>query len=201
MNHKIRIMGAGVGLLALLGAIPVWSASLQPINLPEMVDQADRIFLGRVVDEWTGRDETGIPATITTFEVTGAWKGQVEGIVRIKQLGVTEIQPDGLATRIEGMPRYRRGSEYLLFFPPDSRIGFTSPVGMFQGSFEIGTAEKGSKSVLNGVDNANLVRGLEPEHLNRLGLFQENFPFVSRKRGPMHLDELIGMIERLQGIR
>lgn len=194
-----RIGPVALAMAALVTAPPVWSSSLRPVNLPEMVLQADRIVVGRAVSEWTGRDEHGFPATLTTFEVSQVLKGGPMQRVRVKQLGVTKVQPDGLATWIDGMPRYQQGAEYLLFLNPDSMYGFTMPVGAFQGAFEIRVAGPGKKAVLNGVNNANLLRGIEAEDLARLGLTPEAFPFVSRGRGPLHLDELAGMVERLSG--
>ena len=193
----LNLTRVGIAALVLAVTVPVWGMSLRPVNLPEMVQQADRIVVARAVEEWTGRDERGIPATITTFEVTQSLKGGPLSRIRIKQLGVTEVQPDGLATFVEGMPRYQKGTEYLLFFKPDSVFGFTSPVGAFQGAFRVRTADQGKKAVLNGVNNANLLYGLDDEHKIRLGLLPEHFPFVSRERGPVYLDEVSGMVQHL----
>jgi len=187
----------GAAALVIGAALPAGAASLRPVNLPEMVERSNRIFVGRAVDEWTGRDERGLPATVTTFEVSRTLRGGPLSSVKVKQLGVTSVQPDGLATWIEGLPRYRRGAEYLLFLAPDSRIGFTSPVGAFQGAFEIRTADRGRKAALNGLNNANLLRGVGAEERSRLGLTPERFPFVSKERGPLYLDELAAMVERL----
>ena len=180
-------------------AVVSWCSSLVPVNLPEMVRQADRIVVATAVSEWTGRDDRGIPATATTFEVAHVLKGRPLVRVEIKQFGVTKVQPDGLATWIEGMPRYQKGSEYLLFLKPDSVLGFTMPVGAFQGAFEVRPAGQGKKAIVNALNNANLLKGLEAEELSRLGLAPESFPFVSRGRGPLHLDEMERMVERLDG--
>ena len=197
-RHRRFIAMIGVIVLALGAAIPAWTASLRPVNLPQMVERANRIFVGRAVDEWTGRDERRLPATITTFEVSRTLKGRRQEIVKIKQLGVTEIQPDGLAAWVEGMPRYRRGSEYLIFLMPDSTIGFTSPVGAFQGAFAIRTAERGRKAAVNGINNLNLLRDIDGETRSRLGLVPERFSFVSRGKGPIHLEEFTAMIKHLR---
>jgi hypothetical protein len=183
----------------LFAVAPVWSASPLPVTLPDMVKRADRIVIGQAVDEWTGRDEHGIPATITTFEVDRALKGGPPRILKVKQFGVTRVQPDGLASWIDGMPKYRRGAEYLLLLKPDSAIGFTMPVGAFQGAFEVRPAGGGRKAAVNGLGNANLLRGIDEEGLARLGLHPSEFPFVSRGRGPMRLEELEAMIGRLLG--
>lgn len=180
---------------------PAWSSSLVPVNLPEMVGKADRIVVARAVDQWTGRDERGIPANITTFDISRSLKGGPLRTLRVKQFGVTRVQPDGLAAWIEGMPRYEKGREYLLLLGPDSRLGFTMPVGAFQGAFEIRAAGGGRKAAVNGVGNANLLRGIDEEGLARLGLAADEFPFVTRGRGPMHLEELETMIGRLVGGR
>lgn len=195
------LIASGVALVAAGGAGPAWSISLLPLNLPEMVGAADRIIVGRAVDEWTGRDEHGLPATITTFQINRALKGGPLQTVRVKHLGVTRVQPDGLAAWVEGMPRYRIGGEYVLLLDRDSRLGFTAPVGLFQGVFEVRTADNGRRAAVNGVNNANLVRGLEPDRLETLGLSSERFPFVGRGRGPMYLDDLLAMIDRIQAAR
>jgi hypothetical protein len=200
MSHRRRqfFAAAAVAALAVIAAAPARAASLEPVNLPQMVRSADRIVVGRVVAEWTGRDERGIPATLTTFEISRSLKGSPPGQIRVKQFGVTEVQPDGLAAWIDGMPRYRKGAEYLLFLKPDSIYGFTAPVGAFQGAFDVRAAGNGRKAVLNGVDNANLLVALDAEELARLGLSEESFPFLSRGRGPLHLEELAEMVQRLQ---
>src|SRR5262245_36136686 len=149
--------------VVLAAASAAEASSLPPVNLPEMVQQADRIVVGRAVSEWTGRDQHRLPATITTFEVSQVLKGGPIRRIEVKQLGVTQTQPDGLAVWIDGMPRYQQGAEYLLFLNPDSILGFTMPVGAFQGAFEVRPAERGKKSILNALDNANLLRGLEAE--------------------------------------
>ena len=195
----LRITGFVVAVIAI--ATPARASSLVPMNLPEMVGKADRIVVARAVDEWTGRDERGIPATITTFEISRALRGGPLRSLRVKQFGVTRVQPDGLAAWIDGMPRYERGREYLILLPPDSRLGFTMPVGAFQGVFEIRPMGGGREAAVNGVDNANLLRGLDEAGLARLGIAADEFPFVSRGRGPMRLEELEALIARLAGGR
>src|SRR5437867_11141686 len=123
----LRITGFVVAVIAI--ATPARASSLVPMNLPEMVGKADRIVVARAVDEWTGRDERGIPATITTFEISRALRGGPLRSLRVKQFGVTRVQPDGLAAWIDGMPRYERGRGYLSFVPPERRLGFAVPVG------------------------------------------------------------------------
>jgi len=185
-----------IGLFA--AANHAWSASVLPVNLPEMVRSADRIVVGRAVEEWTGRDEHGLPATITTFQISRAMKGGPLQTVRVKHVGVTKVQPDGLAAWVDGMPRYRVGGEYVLLLDRESRLGFTAPIGLFQGVFEVRPAGAGRRAATNGVNNANLMRDVGAEDLERLGLTTDRFPFVSRGRGPLHLEELVAMIERIQ---
>lgn len=188
------LLGAGL-------ASPAWSTSLTPVNLLQMIDGADRIVVVRAVDEWTGRDEHDIPATITTFEVSRSLKGGPIQTLRIKQFGVTEVQPDGLASWVEGMPRYLRGGEYLLLLRDDSPLGFTSPMGLMQGAFEVRPSGDGRKVALNGAGNANLLINLDQRDLERLGLTTDRFPFAGRKRGGIHFDELVAMIDHLQTSR
>ncbi len=191
----------GFFVLLLASLTPAGSTTLLPENLAGLVDGADRIFLGRVISEWTGRDEHDLPATITTFKIMEVLKGNLPEELPVKQLGVTEVQPDGLATWVDGMPRYRLGFDYLIFLPADSSLGFTSPVGLFQGAFTILQDSSGIVVATNGINNANLFLGVGSEELIQLGLTPETFPFTLQGRGPVPLTEILGMVQQVRPVQ
>ena len=191
----------GVFVLLLASLTPAGSTTLLPVSLPELVDGADRIFLGRVISEWTGRDEHGLPATITTFKILEVLKGNLPTELSVKQLGVTEVQADGLATWVDGMPRYRLGFDYLIFLPADSSLGFTSPVGLFQGAFTVHLNSSGTPVATNSINNANLLLGVGSEELLQLGLTPEAFPFTLKGRGPVPLTEILEMVQKVRQIQ
>lgn len=139
--------------------LSLWGTMVLPLDLPQMTRQAEKIFVGRCQESAVELDENGIPATYVRFQVLQPLKGVSEGeTVLIKQYGVLK---EPLQVRegekaivplksISLSPKgYRPGEEYLLFFYPESILGFTSPVGAGQGKFEILTDKQGLKVVQN----------------------------------------------------
>ena len=123
-----------------------------PLDLPELTEQAARIFVGRVERVETGRDPNGLPATWTTFVVAEPLKGVTATHLTVKQLGARF----GDATVPHAaLPRYRPGESVVLFVHPESALGFTSPVGLGQGCFRV-RALAGASVVENDVGNRNL---------------------------------------------
>src|SRR5262245_66693849 len=88
MRRALAVAAAVTTCLAVAGVS--WCSSLVPVNLPEMVRQADRIVVVTAVSERTGRDERGIPATVTTFKVSQVLKGAHVARLEVKQFGRSE---------------------------------------------------------------------------------------------------------------
>ncbi len=140
--------------LPLLLASHVAAMTVLPLDLPELTERADRIFVGRVERVESGRDAHGLPATWTTFAVVEKLKGAPPEHVTLKQLGASL----GAGTTVvphPALPRYRPGESVVLFVHPDSGLGFTSPVGLGQGCFRLRTADGGTVAE-NDVGNRNL---------------------------------------------
>ena len=123
-----------------------------PLSLKEMTDQAGKIFVGRCQEISTDLDEQGIPSTYVRLRVLEAIKGVSAGsTVLVKQYGT----PPRRLSVAEGeraiVPFFSPlsaialgpGEESLLFLYPESRLGFTSPVGLMQGKFMIRPAPDG----------------------------------------------------------
>jgi hypothetical protein len=114
------------------------------MSLERVTLEADRIVHATIVDVQPGRDDTGLPATWITVDAVEALKGTAAGRFVIKQFGVGGPLADGTVMRIAGLPRYTAGEEVVLFLRPNSRLGFTSPVGLDQGVYKV--SEDGSAS-------------------------------------------------------
>src|SRR5262249_51630934 len=149
------------------------------LDLTGLASKAERIVVVRVVSRTGGRDPVGLPATVYRLRVERVLKGSAGRRLVIKQLGVPEPVPDaatGVVTfPVDGMPVYEPGRRYLLFLNGTSSIGFTSPVGLTMGAFEILPGEL----AVNGFRNAGL--GL-PSHgpLPLAGLVRETRRRVRR---------------------
>jgi hypothetical protein len=151
-------------LVGILCAIPAGAGAMRvlPVNLEGLVEGAGVIFDGTCLSVDYKTDEQGILATYTTFEVHRPWKGEVPQTITIKTYGGRQ---GSLITVVPGLPTFSPGQRVLLFLNPASKIGFTSPVGMGQGSFKIFTGPDGGEKVVNEDNNRNLFRDIDWERL------------------------------------
>jgi hypothetical protein len=125
--------------------------SVIPLYLDEVIDTSAVIFEGTCVDNRSERDAvTGLVVTHTTFEVRDVLKGGVGRTHTIKQIGGS-LPGEALQYRVQGIPRFEPGQDYVVFLAGMSRAGFSSPIGLAQGRFEI-TNEEGVRRVRNGRD-------------------------------------------------
>lgn len=129
-------------IFPLLLLLTLWShqaaaTSVLPISLERMTAAADVIFHGRVISNEVRRDPvSGNVATFTTFEVTELVKGQAGETHTIKQIG-GEMPGGNMRQIVHGVPRFNIGGEYVVFLPKASSLGFSSPIGLSQGKFEV----------------------------------------------------------------
>ena len=137
--------------LAVFSALPAFATSVLPLDLGQVIDQAVVAFQGTAVDVKTGKDpQTGMLVTLTTFRVDDVLKGSVPAMYTIKQIGGTDASA-GLTFKAYGVPSYTVGQSYVLFMNGVSSAGFTSPVGLHQGRFQVVDGDAGPE-VGNGGD-------------------------------------------------
>ena len=168
------------------------ASQVRPINLEEMAERADRVFLGRCIRVTAGMDsELGQMVTYATFVAQRSAKGGVHGQVTIKLLG-DQTADDAPSRSMAGVPRFEEGEEVILFLYRDSRRGLTSPVGLGHGKFVVVQDRKGQRLALNATGNESLFRNLSPGARNKLG---------DSSKQPAHRgidpDALLDMVQRL----
>jgi hypothetical protein len=132
-----RSLGALVLALGLAAPAAHATMMVKPMTLDEVTAESKHVVHGVVTSVVSDRDEHGVPSTWTTFEVAETLKGDSARTLTIKQYGVASPLPDGTLTRLSGMPRYEVGEEVVLFLRGASRRGFTSPVGLGQGTYRV----------------------------------------------------------------
>jgi len=145
-------------------ATTVRASLVLPQNLEQLESQAQLVFVGVCTTRTTVIDERGIPVSVFTFEIIEAVKGKLHKGTRveIRHFGNDIPNANGLAMRIPGIPTYAVGEEVLLFLNPPSRIGLTSPVGLFQGLFRVGRDARGRRRiVLDPLRRQLLVGGID----------------------------------------
>lgn len=124
-------------LFTLFGLSSVSATSLLPITLEQLSTRATLIIYGEVLSNQVKPDEqSGQIATFTEFKVIDLIKGDAADTHTIKQIG-GELKDRNMALRIHGVPRFQVGKNYVVFLPAKSKLGFSSPLGLHQGSFSV----------------------------------------------------------------
>jgi len=210
MRKYLRFSPRWVAVSAILAfsSIPLEATSLKVMNLEDLVGQSQRIFSAVCQNVSSGLDENNLPYTRYSFRVTDSIHGVAnQQVVVIKQFGSSErIQLDNGVTRvsrIEGMPRYTPGQEYLLFLNQESRLGFSSPIGLIQGAFRV-RGQGTSRTVVNGMGNANLLidtrKSIQQRYLERQQNLSRPAPVSLPDevvRGPVSYDNLTRLVRGL----
>ena len=143
-----------VFLLCLMSALPARATSVLPLYLDQIIDGAAIAFHGNCIDNRVERDiQTGLIVTYTTFQVQDVLKGQAAPVHIIKQIGGRLPSAAGSieVRRIEGVPQFEVGQSYVVFLYGVSSAGFSSPVGLGQGKFDVLPGPAGPQ-VTNGRD-------------------------------------------------
>ncbi len=198
----------GLWAVIALSMIPSEATSLRVMNLADLVGHSQRIFSAVFQNVSSGFDENKLPYTSFSFLVTDSIHGVAnQQVVVIKQFGLAEpIQLDNGVTqlsRIAGMPRYVAGQQYLLFLNRESRLGFSSPIGLLQGAFRV-QGRGTSRTVVNGLRNANLLidtrKSTQQRSQERLQNLSQTAPVTlpdERIRGPVSYDNLASLVRSL----
>ncbi len=198
-----------VRLLAIIAfsTLPLRATSLNMMNLSDLVVHSTRIFSGICQAVSSGLDENNMPYTSYSFQVTDSIYGIAnQEVVVVKQFGLAEpIQlENGVTnvTRIEGMPRYVPGQEYLLLLNKESSLGFSAPIGLVQGAFLVqGTGT--SRTVVNGMGNANLLidtsKSIQQRSQERQQNLSRTAPLIPDEvvRGPVSYDNFASLVKSL----
>ena len=145
-----------ISLLIIVTPLQAGATTVLPVSLQQMSATAEFIFLGKVISNDTRIDDmSGQIATFTTFEVLQAVKGKPGTTHTIKQIG-GQLPGSDYHLIIKGVPRFYLGKEYIVFLPEQSSLGFSSPIGLSQGKFDVLEKTEG-KVVSNGRAAASLV--------------------------------------------
>lgn len=152
-GKQLNVTGLLAGLLTLLSIClcvpPAHAASQKPLSLAELAARAVRIFHARVIDNTVQTDAaSGQVVTLTRFEIIEPIKGATPSPYTIKQLG-GRLPGSPYRLMVPGIPAFSPGKEYVVFLPEVSSLGFCSPLGLYQGRFDV-TRIDGVKTVGNG---------------------------------------------------
>jgi hypothetical protein len=127
---------------------------VKQMNLEDVITSAQYIFSGLCTGSERRYDaETGREVVFVQFTVTQMLKGEEVDEITFKMSKV--------AVDIGNVPTFTHGQEVILFLYGKSDVGFTSPVGLAQGTFSVLSSSTGEKVVVNGNNNSNLFQGID----------------------------------------
>ena len=154
------------------------------LALEKIIRTADRIFVGRCIDVRSLRDGYGLPATFITFSVQETIKGNMGRVLTIKMIGSGEA----FGLRFAESPTFQEGEEVLLAVYPDSKYGFTSPVGLQQGKWTVVKSESGKKMLRRSLGGAAIIGGPPTATYARYG---------EDSTGLVDYNRFIGLVKRM----
>ena len=132
-----RLVKIPMLLILLLCSPQAVATSVLPVSLQRMTTTATMIFHGTVIENEVKLDQTsGRVATYTTFKVNEVIKGDPGNTHTIKQIG-GQLPGSNVRQLIHGVPQFSVNQEYVIFLPEASSLGFSSPIGLSQGKFDI----------------------------------------------------------------
>ena len=103
-----------------------------PLNLEQLTQFANRIFAGVPIKREEKVDQnTNMPVVEYTFKITEVIKDTNKEISNKEQITFRQWRS------ITGDTDFNSDKKYIVFLNPNSEIGFTSPVGLWQGQFEV----------------------------------------------------------------
>ncbi len=148
----------------------VGATSIRPVNLEELVQTSDRVFVGTVLEIRHKPGPGGLPTRVTRFGVTEMVKGQLG---KSRQIDLAQIWTG--SNRQQGVsplpqPGFFPGEEVLVFLHGDSPLGLSSPVGFGLGKLSVESVVGGRVVRLTPEQQAILLRGLTADDEARLGI-------------------------------
>ena len=124
-------------LILLLCSLQEVATSVLPVSLQRMTTKAAIIFHVTAINNEVKLDKiSGRVATYTTFKVNEVIKGNPGTTHTIKQIG-GQLPGSNVRQLIHGVPQFAVSREYVIFLPELSSMGFSSPIGLSQGKFDI----------------------------------------------------------------
>jgi hypothetical protein len=167
-RSRLHVILALTMVLLACGALS--AATVLQMNLQQMVDRADKIFRGTVMDVREGTVRAGgadLPTVTYRIRVDEAFKGsfeQVKGlqIAQVTMIGKLKPTAAGAVRHLSALPelpQLKSGENYLLLTTQPSTVGLSTTIGLGQGAFTV-TGKPGQELAVNGNQNRGLFLGI-----------------------------------------
>lgn len=145
----MRIQDAAVALCVIvsLAFTSATATTVLPPTFEEMVDRADLVLLGKVVNsraEWRTVGTNRVIFTLTKFATEEVLKGRAGGEVTLQFLGGTV---GDVTLEVAGVPKFNAGERELLFIQGNG-TQFCPIVAVFHGKFSLRKDEKSGQEIV-----------------------------------------------------
>ena len=191
---NIVVIAAVCVMTILLSNSAVMGVAVRQISLAEMISSAELIFSGKCIGSEIRYAES-LKRDICTFTFS------VDKMIKGKPQKEISVNLSKMLVDLKHVPTYKIGQEVVLFLSGESRIGFSSPVGLGQGKFLVKHIQNARKSVVNENNNHNLFKGMNNPayrsmlmkscHHARIG------SILNQRSGPVNYDMFLAVIETL----
>ena len=189
------MLGAIALGVVLLGATSARADSLvSRQNIVDLVEQAEIILRGDVVEVTDGIDENQMPYTQVKVRVKETIRGTVAGEYTFRQFGLLTPRKTGdgrinINVTPSGWATYKHGEEVILFlYNAASVTGLRTTVGLKQGKFGINLGAAMSQS-----DNAGLFEGVA---VDQSLLNDTDKRVLATKKGPVNAEAFVSLVRR-----
>ncbi len=167
---------------------------MRQVNLAYLARRAGVVVQGRVVNvRYEGLPGyPNIPTVVVTVQVERMLRGPEGAQYTFRQwLMGREMY--------RGKGGYMVGQRLMLFLPPPSQYGLSSPLGHEQGRFKIVPDARGQETIANGYGNAGLFKNV-PEMAEKAGasLNEKQMQTASTPSGAVPLNDFVDLVEHLK---
>ena len=190
--RRLGVLAIGV---VLLGAISARADSLQSRQtVVDLIQQADTIIRGDVVELTDGIDENNLPYTQVKVQIKETIRGNVSGEYTFRQFGLLKPRrmENGLLNAMvnpAGWASYQAGEEVVLFLWPQASLsGLRTTVGLKHGKFAIKAG-----GAMNQGDNEGLFQDVVVDQK----LLNDNDKRVmATKKGQVNAEAFVSLVRR-----
>lgn len=152
MAYPNGVLGSLLGILVLVAGSNASAATVRRFDLEEMVETAERVFLGTCLSVQCERALSGI-STRVVFRATERIKGTFDSDTVVLRLPGGVL--NGVRCTIPGMPSFEPGEEVVAFLTVEDAEGYPWVVGLSQGKFSVITDPASqTKVVVNAASGA-----------------------------------------------
>jgi hypothetical protein len=194
MKHRLSMVGLWTVIAVLLPLSTAQSASVQKMNLTDLISYGDLIVVAKVLAQSDGFDgSNGLPYTEVTISILETLRGNANGVYTFRQYGLLAPRDMGNGTTFvgvspDGWPKFEVGQEAVLFLYAPTALGFQSTAGLLQGKFDV---KNGATS--NGIDNLGLFKDVTADESL---LSDAEIKMLQKERGPVEKSTLLSFVAK-----